>query len=287
MPRAADALALCCALLAGCGLGRCGDGAQRKRGPDPPRAGTNAMAGYSPDRRPRPPAPVMPDVPPGQLVPVPAGPFWMGSAEAPDEGPRKKVTLPAFEVERTEVTVARFLRFQTSGGYEERRRWSRQGWAWKQKAGKPPDRAADGQRPVVRVSYYEAEAFCAWAGRSLPTEAQWEKAARGSDGRRFPWGDRADPRRSNGWIYKHAPPTMADGAWAAASLPAGQSPGGALHMAGNVWEWTSGSYGKRWRVIRGGDWTSLLSYQRATQREPAAPGERRFNLGFRCVKEGP
>ncbi len=283
MPRLADALALGCALLVGCG-GRCGDSAPRKRGPEPPRAGTNAMARYSPER-PRPPAPIMTGVAPGQLVPVPAGPFWSGSAEAPDEGPKKKITLPGFQVERTEVTVARFLRFQAAG-YEERTHWSVEGWAWKQKAGKPPDRAANGQRPVVRVSYYEAEAFCAWAGRRLPDEAQWEKAARGTDGRRFPWGPDADPARSNGWIYKHSPPTTTDGAWAAASMPAGQSPSGALHMAGNVWEWTRGRYGKHWRVIRGGGWTSLLSRQRTTQREPAEAGERRFNLGFRCVKEG-
>ena len=279
------------ALLGGCpGLEECGaSSATRRRGPAPPGAGTDSLSGFSPEN-PRPPAPALRDVLPGELVKVPAGPFWMGSDEAPDEGPRRKVTLPVYWVERTEVSVARFLSFVSSGGYQQRAHWSAEGWSWKKTQGKPLDAKAARDRPVVRVSYWEAEAFCRWSGRRLPSEAQWEKAARGTDGRRFPWGDEADPGRSNHWIYKHAPPTTDDGAWPAASAPTGQSPCGALHMAGNVWEWTRGRYreGKAspWRVIRGGDWTSLLSWQRTTHREPCLPGERRFNLGFRCVANG-
>ena len=275
----------------GCGPGGCGaSSSARRRGVSPPRAGTDAIPEFSPDN-PRPTPRVLTDVIPGELVDVGAGPFWMGSAEAPDEAPRRKVTLPGFQIERTEVTVAQYARFTTTGGYEDRAHWSAGGWAWKEAQGKPPDAGAAGDRPMVRVSFYEAEAFCRWAGRRLPSEAQWEKAARGTDGRRFPWGDQADPRRSNHWIYKHSPPTTADGSWPAASARQGQSPYGVLQMAGNVWEWTRGRYGRKqgatpgWRVIRGGDWTSLLSWQRTTHREPCRPGLRRFNLGFRCVKE--
>ena len=292
MSRPSALIFLFCIVLAGCsGLRSCGPGSSpRRRGPPPPRAGTDAIPEFSPDN-PRPVPAVLADVTPGELVQVPGGPFWMGSSEAPDEGPKRKVTLPGFQVERTEVTVTRFLKFTTSGAHEQRRHWSAEGWTWKKQQGKPPDVEAPGDRPVVRVSYYEAEAFCRWAGRRLPSEAQWEKAARGANGRRFPWGDEADPTRSNHWIYKHSPPTTTDGAWPAASARQGQSPYGALHMAGNVWEWTRGRYGKKdaapgWRVIRGGDWTSLLSWQRTTQREPCHPARRRFNLGFRCVVDG-
>ena len=286
---------LACILLlwAGCGgPGGCGSSSSpRRRGVAPPGAGTDSIPEFSP-QNPRPTPPALADVIPGELVHVAAGPFWMGSGEALDEAPRRRVTLPGFQMERTEVTVARYLRFTTSGGYEDRAHWSPAGWAWKKQQGRPTDAGAAGDHPVVRVSFYEAEAFCRWAGRRLPTEAQWEKAARGTDGRRFPWGDQADSRRSNHWIYKHCPPTTADGTWPAASARQGQSPYGVLQMAGNVWEWTRGRYGRKqagapgWRVIRGGDWTSLLSWQRTTHREPCRPGQRRFNLGFRCVKGG-
>lgn len=254
--------------------------------------GTDSIPGATPGQG-RPVPPALAYVTPGSLAPVPAGPFWYGHGAVPDEAPRRRVVLPAFTIERTEVTTAQYRRFVADRGYQRRQLWSAAGWAWKASAGVAP-LAPPEDHPMVRVSYHEAEAYCRWAGRALPSEAQWEKAARGTDGRRFPWGDKADPLRSNHWIHKHAPPTTSAGSWPAASWPRGQSPFGALHMAGNVWEWTSGRYdaaaqtgarrsGPRWRVIRGGDWSSLLSYQRTTHREPAAPGERRPSLGFRCV----
>ena len=284
-------LALLSPVLGACPAAPGGGGPVRRRGPDPPLAGADVApsgAGAAPTQA----VSSLPGVIPGELVPVPAGAFLMGSDEVPDEAPRRRVTLPGYLVERTEVTVAQYTAFVVGGGYDRRDSWSAEGWAWRGRDGARPswaDRSPD--RPVVLVSFYEAQAYCRQAGRRLPSEAEWEKAARGADGRRFPWGDQRDPARSNHWSKKHAPPTTQDGSWPAASGRSGQSPHGVLHMAGNVWEWTASPYTRRsgsgtvspWRVIRGGDWTSLLPSQRTSQREPARPGERRPTLGFRCA----
>ncbi len=273
----------------------------RPRGVDPPPVGTDAIPGID-FAHPRPPPAPLRDVVPGELVRVPAGPFWMGSDEVPDEAPRHRVVLPEFFIERTEVSVGQFRRFVAAGAYDDPTFWSRDGWAWRLETGARP--LLPEQRdamPMTNVSFYEAEAYAAWAGRRLPTEAEWEKAARGTDGRRFPWGNESDPTRSHHWLYKLAPPIFSDLAWPVASGRSGASPYGVLHMAGNVWEWTAGNYsgtGYRpadnltrsvpsgpWRTIRGGAWTTLLSYQRTTAREPAHPGERRPTLGFRCAAD--
>ncbi len=293
---------------------------QRHRGPDPPRVGTDAIPGLD-ARHPRPAPPELPDVTPGELVLVPAGPFWMGDDTVPDERPRHRETTAAYRIEKTEVSTGRFRAFVASGGYDDPAFWTAAGWAWKQAThAQPVLEGRPDALPMVNVSFYEAQAYARWAGRRLPTEVEWEKAARGTDGRTFPWGDEHDPTRSNHWLYKLAPPTFQDLSWPVASWRQGQSPYGALHMAGNVWEWTTSPYsgtgytGKNeassgqdnrsaevppgggdprdpgggprpatWLSIRGGSWTNLLSYQRTSAREPAQPGERRPTLGFRCV----
>ena len=148
--------------------------------------------------------------------------------------------------------------------------------------------------PVVNVSWPEAAAFCAWTGLALPTEAQWEKAARGTDGRRYPWGE-ADPTARlcvYGQFLRH-------GATApVGSCPLGVSPYGALDMAGNVWEWTSslnapypyqvddgredpGTLGLR--VLRGGAWTSVPNSAYAAARDYPRDGVEGNSIGFRCV----
>jgi len=265
----------------------------------------------------------------GARVVVPAGPFSMGSADAEglggrDEGLQHTVTLPAFEIGQYPVTQAQFGVFVAAGGYEERHYWTLDGWRWKARHGErtprdfgPPFNLPN--HPVVGVSWYEAMAYCAWltetwratrqidAGQvvRLPNEAEWEKAARGSDGRAWPWGDMWDETRCG---------TMELGLGNTAPVgifPDGASPYGGLDMAGNVWEWTSSLWG-RWtggkaerlfgypydatdgrenleagddmlRVLRGGSFYSNQQYACCAARIRMIPDFRVDNIGFRIV----
>jgi iron(II)-dependent oxidoreductase len=166
----------------------------------------------------------------------------MGSDDGPaDERPAHRVELPAFSIDRTPVTNRQFARFLDAVGPKGPRgeayydvddgdaRIHRRGGAWRADPG-----AED--HPVVEASWYGARAYCAWAGRRLPTEAEWEKAARGTDGRRHPWGNEPpDATRAH-----------FDGGWndlrPVGRLPRGASPYGVLDMAGNGWEWVSSAY---------------------------------------------
>ena len=177
------------------------------------------------------------------MVLVPAGPFLMGLPNndllAEDhEKPTRDVYLSAFWIEVYPVTNARFRRFMDDRGYQAPKWWSEEGWQWreKHKIQQPSQWAKSGwdrpDQPAAGVSWYEPDAYARWAGRRLPSDAEWEKAARGTDGRRYPWGnDWPTSQRANfGMKIGHTSPV--------GLFPEGVSPFGCHDMAGNVNNWT-------------------------------------------------
>ncbi len=181
------------------------------------------------------------------MVLVPAGPFIMGQPAnaflAEDhEKPQRTVHLSAFWIDVYPVTNSRFGRFLHAGGYDQQQWWTPEGWDWKcrQRVGQPAQWGQAGwdgaDQPVAGVSWYEADAYARWAGRRLPTDAEWEKAARGTDGRPYPWGDAwPTPALANfdSAIGRTTPVGL---------YPGGVSPYGCHDMAGNVNNWTSDWY---------------------------------------------
>jgi formylglycine-generating enzyme required for sulfatase activity len=196
-------------------------------------------------------------------VEVPAGEYVIGRDS--DERRQRLVDVGAFELSRTPVTNAQYGRFAAETG-----------------ATAPPHWPAPDDHPVAFVDWDEAAAFCTWAGGRLPTEAEWEKAARGTDGRTYPWGDEEDESLAVvGAGIKHGS-TSPVGAH-----PAGASPYGLLDMAGNVWEWTSTEYPRGERVLRGGSFASPgLAWARCTMRSHSRPGRRQAHIGFRVARGG-
>jgi formylglycine-generating enzyme required for sulfatase activity len=163
-------------------------------------------------------------------------------AEA-SEQPRRRVTLSAFAIDVHPVSNRRYRAFVDAGGYREQRYWSPEGWDWRQKARvRAPlslgsNRLGAPDQPVCGVSWYEAEAFARYAGRRLPTSAEWERAARGEDGRLFPWGDTPHPHKGLcNFAGRVGQPTKQG------SYPAGVSPFGCHDMAGNVNNWVQDVY---------------------------------------------
>ncbi len=216
------------------------------------------------------------------LVQVPEGPFKMGGdgelAEAVEK-PVHEVTLPAFWIGKYEVTNQQFERFVAATGYDAGSIWKERSRKWGATA------------PVVGVSWNDAQAYCKWAGLRLPSEAEWEKAARGTDRRQFPWGNTWDTRKawyldSSGLVARPV-----------GTLPAGASPFGCLDMAGNGYEWvadwyeaypgarlTSPDFGKRYRIVRGGCWYSNGPKDvRTAARLRSVASERLDGLGFRVA----
>ena len=275
------------------------------------------------------------------MVYVPAGEFemgnmgiqwmWSGSLVGgdldlqvfTDERPQHVAYLDAFWIDQTEVTVEMFRTFVEATGYEttaEREGWGAPwtdgpmeeewphipGTDWQHPHG--PESSAEDDHPVVQVTWEDAAAYCEWAGGHLPTEAQWEKAARGADLRLWPWGDTYDGNRgsfcdANCPVKRWNHDAYDDGYALTAPVgifPNGASPYGALDMAGNVWEWvadwydgnyytdppyenpTGPSYGTE-RTQRGGAWIDNESWVRTTVRHATPPGTRADDLGFRCA----
>ena len=166
-----------------------------------------------------------------EMVLVPAGPFLMGSLEGdPDERPPRRVTLHAFYIDKYEVTHGQYAAFVAATGRKPPVDWP---------GGKPPPSLA--KHPVVNVTWSDAEAYARWAGKRLPTEAEWEKAARGADGRLFPWGDDAARKSASGAPAQGSKHPEGK-TFPVGSFPDDTAPCGAKDMAGNVWEWTADWY---------------------------------------------
>ncbi|MEW6325847.1 MAG: SUMF1/EgtB/PvdO family nonheme iron enzyme [Nitrospirota bacterium] len=235
------------------------------------------------------------------MVYVPAGYFLMGSTPEDgavgfdvgvDEFPQRRVYLKTYYIDQFEVTNGQWLEYMRS----TKTAYMPAYW----KNGLPPP--GQENHPVTDTDWYDADAYCRWAGKRLPTEEEWEKAARGSDGRHWPWGNQHDLSRAN------TLETGRDWAEPVGSHPEGVSPYGAHDMAGHVWEWTSswyqaypgnqlqrGGYGEHQRVARGGSWhTPLSPFARSAHRytPDLLPMDQRdenwhtgFDKGFRCVKD--
>jgi formylglycine-generating enzyme required for sulfatase activity len=236
----------------------------------------------------------------GPMVSVPAGEFWMGCNNKvdkqckADEKPYHKVYLDAFYIDKFLVTQSEYNKCVTYGACAENQKW---------------DAFTGDRQPVVGVNWDEANTYCKWAGKRLPTEAEWEKAARGADGRIYPWGNEFDGKKLN-FCDKNCSEDVADktvddgysNTSPVGSYPAGASPYGAMDMAGNVLEWVSDWYDENYyskspskdpkgpdsgtsRVLRGGAWSLDARDARASIRYRSAPTLRGNILGFRCLRD--
>jgi iron(II)-dependent oxidoreductase len=257
-------------------------------------------------------------------VRVPAGGFVMGTSTDPwaydNERPARTVPLPAYWIDTTPVSVGCYRSFVEDGGYDDPRWWTEGGWDWRCRSGKrcPAFWVRDGgswlrrrfglveplpdEEPVQHVCWYEADAYARWAGRRLPTEAEWEKAASWDPAtgtkRRFPWGD-APPSAIHANLgrdrYRPTP---------VGSFPEGASAVGALQMLGDVWEWTASDFTGHpgfctfpyaeysevffdtgYKVLRGGSWATDPLACRTTFRNWDYPLRRQIFAGFRTARD--
>lgn len=228
-----------------------------------------------------------------EMVAVTAGGFWMGSDLAEtEEKPQRLVLVDGFYVDRYEVTVAQYQQCVDAGMCEAPAMGEDCNWSV----------GGRNDHPINCVSWHEASQFCNWAGKRLPTEAEWEKAARGIDARLFPWGSAAPDceHAVTGWASLGC---GAQGTWPVGSLPAGESPYGAQDMIGNVWEWVADAYevdyyarasvlnpvnvgDAPYRVLRGNSWyySCPKMVSRASNRYRFKPARWYPYIGFRCVK---
>jgi hypothetical protein len=193
------------------------------------------------------------------------------------------VAIPGerFQIGRFPVTVEEYRRFVEAGGYQDEAWWKAEGFGKWTAPGRWDEQMLHPNWPVTEVSWYEAAAYCAWSGVRLATEAEWERAARGEEGREYPWGnEEPDPTRAN-YKMKVGHPTPVG------LYPKGGTPEGVQDMAGNVWEWVEGWYDekKTLRVLRGGSFFNFERDLRAALRYDVVPEGRDSNIGFRCVRE--
>lgn len=235
------------------------------------------------------------------MVLIPAGPFLMGSNDGlPNERPEHTVTLEAYYIDQYEVTAGRYQKFLESARHNLPPTWD--------------DEVAQamGDLPAVGMSWNDAAAYCKWAGKRLPTEAEWEKGARGTDGRRYPWGhmqpfvDIANYNRGV-WVSEAVTLVPVNSGIEGMSVrhglkEGGKSPYGLFHMAGNAAEWVNDWYDREYyqkspdknpkgpetgerKVIRGGSWADLPTALRVTARFSAEPDFEDRTIGFRCAMD--
>jgi sulfatase modifying factor 1 len=226
-----------------------------------------------------------------ELVQIPAGEFTMGHKGSYDTLPERRVHLPTFFIDKYEVTNIRYKRFIDATGHKVP--WSQDPaaaayiWDW-QKRLYPSGKGDD---PVVLVSWEDAVAFCGWVGKSLPTEAQWEKAARGPQGHAYPWGDvwvAGKANTSESKLGQTAP---------VGTFKEDVSPYGVHDMGGNVSEWVQEWFApypgnplisyeekEKYKVLRGGSWDYYHSIATAHHRQYALPLSQMTAIGFRCVR---
>jgi predicted MPP superfamily phosphohydrolase len=210
---------------------------------------------------------------------IPAGQYFFGDA-------KEDITIQEpFWLSKYPVTNAQFALFMDDNGYGRQEFWSDEGWRWKGRLTGPdywsnPEFNAPNQ-PVVGVSWWEAEAFCNWAGGFLPTEQQWESAARGPDGYLYPWGNDWHDGICNSCEAKLGCPS------AVGIFPRARSIFGLEDMAGNVWEWCRDRFEGSLRVYRGGGWARDAGSCRAAFRFWESPSSRRDDLGFRLARTVP
>ena len=228
---------------------------------------------------------------PNPMVLIPAGEFIMGTdTRLADEGPQHKVKLATFYIDKYEVTNLQYEQFIKATERRSPIHFKNRTY---------PEGKVD--HPVINVSWEDARDYCAWAGKRLPTDQEWEKAARGADGRTYPWGNAFDPHKAN-----------VPGRWKelgefgdttpVGAFEAGKSPYGVYDLSGNVWEWTdswyqpypgnkvaSENYGERYKTLKGGSWFDCSFYQcgisaPAFNRAFFAVRTKNDSFGFRCAK---
>lgn len=234
------------------------------------------------------------------MVYIPKGVFTMGVRDGRiDEQPEHKVFLYGFYIDRYEVTNAQYKEFIDATGHPapfvdpKKYPWAKE-YNWVD--GMYPE--GKGNYPVVLVSWDDASAFAKWKGKRLPTEAEWEKAARGKDKRRYPWGNDWNGLTCNSRESGYLQAMPVD------SFATGVSPYGAYNLSGNVWEWCADWYDKDYyvhspaenpqgadvsatRVIRGGSWDTFGRNRLTTYaRESQFPNTKSYDIGFRCVRDG-
>jgi len=227
-----------------------------------------------------------PALPLGAMVRVEGGTFLMGSMDGdPDERPVTEVKVAGFDIDLTEVPVTAYQGCLEAGKCTPPEAGPTCNW---NKLGKD-------RHPINCVDWRQAVMFCAFAGKRLPTEQEWEYAARGADGRKYPWKD-GPPGAQLCWngAGNDLGKDNRQGTCAVGRYPAGASPFGALDMAGNVWEWTATSYCPSYegkdckedrKVIRGGGWNNVKAeYVRAQDRSNEPVKAQRANVGFRCAR---
>ncbi|MFZ2540656.1 MAG: SUMF1/EgtB/PvdO family nonheme iron enzyme [Gallionella sp.] len=229
---------------------------------------------------------------PNEMIPIPAGEFTRGSNHRlPDEGPEYIAKTKSFLIDKYEVTNLQYKQFINDTNRKSPNHFRSRTY---------PEGKVD--HPVVFVSWYDAHDYCKWAGKRLPTDIEWEKAARGTDGRDYPWGDDFDVNKVNSPVrwssLKMKGDTLPTG-----SFEAGKSPYGLYDMSGNVWEWTdswytqypgnqwpSENYGELYKVLKGGSWWDCSFYQCGVSapvfnRSYFKQNIKNSSFGFRCAKD--